>query len=412
VTFLELKMLSKDDFIKHLGDAYEHLYDIVYLRNHALTHLLIPQTEARKEKAWQLHNLLIDIIQDLNPGTKAPVFSREWRRHRLMTMRYIDGQTPQAVADQLNISRRHFYRELEGAIEVVAEILWERLAIEDTPTPESPDVAAHRMELLRLEAARFAQAERSVPIANIVRGAVDLLADKLNQAGIHFETEFDLPSPEIESGSQPLRQLMLALLGHVIADAPQTSVMILLRAEDDMAHLMITIEPMEAIRGLTPQEIVVREATLEELAQMSGAQLTLDVSHNRITGFGIRLPMAATQKTILVVDDNDDILELLGRYLTAHQYRVLFAHDAQQAIAHMQNTRPYAIVLDLMMPQMDGWDLLQRFLTQPDTQTVPIIICSVLKQKDLALSLGATAFIEKPISEMLLLSTLDNIGTN
>jgi CheY-like chemotaxis protein len=91
---------------------------------------------------------------------------------------------------------------------------------------------------------------------------------------------------------------------------------------------------------------------------------------------------------------------------------VLFARDAQQAIAHMQNTRPYAIVLDLMMPQMDGWDLLQRFLTQPDTQTVPIIICSVLKQKDLALSLGATAFIEKPISEMLLLSTLDNIGTN
>src|SRR4051812_49345513 len=118
-------MLSKDDFVKHLGDAYEHLYDIVYLRNHALTNLLIPQTEARKEKAWQLHNLLIDIIQDLNPGTKAPVFSREWRRHRLMTMRYIDGQTPQAVADQLNISRRHFYRELEGAVEVIASILWE-----------------------------------------------------------------------------------------------------------------------------------------------------------------------------------------------------------------------------------------------------------------------------------------------
>jgi CheY-like chemotaxis protein len=98
--------------------------------------------------------------------------------------------------------------------------------------------------------------------------------------------------------------------------------------------------------------------------------------------------------------------------LGAHQYRVLFARDAQQAIAHVQHSRPYAIVLDLMMPQMDGWDLLQRFLTQPDTQTVPIIICSVLKQKDLALSLGATAFIEKPISERLLLTTLDGIGQN
>jgi hypothetical protein len=87
-------MLSKDTFVKHLADAYEHLYDIVSLRSHPLTNLLVLHTEARKEKAWQLHNLLLDVIQDLNPGAKAPVFSREWRRHRLMTLRYIDGLTP------------------------------------------------------------------------------------------------------------------------------------------------------------------------------------------------------------------------------------------------------------------------------------------------------------------------------
>jgi CheY-like chemotaxis protein len=59
-----------------------------------------------------------------------------------------------------------------------------------------------------------------------------------------------------------------------------------------------------------------------------------------------------------------------------------------------------------MIPDRDGWDLLQVLLNQPDTQHIPIIICSVLKQKELALSLGATAFLEKPISEQSLLSVL------
>ncbi len=297
-------------------------------------------------------------------------------------------------------------------MEGIAGILWERLTFDEAPAAPVDTASSHRLELLRLEVARFAQAERSMPIAQIVRGAVDLLADKLHQAGLVVEEDFVLPPPEIERGHQPLRQLILALLGHLIADAHSATLTIALEIEDTRARLSLTLHPTKAIRALSPQEINERRTTLEELALMSGAQLTLQATESQNGGFCIRLPIASTQKTILVVDDNGDILELLGRYLTAHRYRVLFAQDAQQAIAHVQHSRPYAIVLDLMMPQMDGWDLLQRFLTQPDTQTVPIIICSVLKQKDLALSLGATAFIEKPISEVLLLNMLENIGTN
>src|SRR5512135_203746 len=103
-------MLSFDAFATQLADVYEHLYDIVYLRTHPLTDLLLPGDTPRKDKAWQLHHLLINAIQELDPGTQAPAFSREWRRHRLMVLRYIEGLTPQVVADQLAISRRHYYR--------------------------------------------------------------------------------------------------------------------------------------------------------------------------------------------------------------------------------------------------------------------------------------------------------------
>jgi CheY-like chemotaxis protein len=63
-----------------------------------------------------------------------------------------------------------------------------------------------------------------------------------------------------------------------------------------------------------------------------------------------------------------------------------------------------------MLPGQDGWDLLQILLNRPETNHIPLIICTVLKQKELALSLGATAFLEKPVTEQALFSTLEALG--
>ena len=58
------------------------------------------------------------------------------------------------------------------------------------------------------------------------------------------------------------------------------------------------------------------------------------------------------------------------------------------------------------MPRQDGWDVLQVLLNQPETRHIPILVCSVLRQKELALSMGATAFLEKPVTEQVLLAAL------
>jgi CheY-like chemotaxis protein len=60
-----------------------------------------------------------------------------------------------------------------------------------------------------------------------------------------------------------------------------------------------------------------------------------------------------------------------------------------------------------MMPEQDGWDLLHQLLGQAATRDIPIIICSVLPQRELALSLGATAFLRKPFTEEMLLTMLN-----
>src|SRR5579859_6225615 len=138
-----MPMVDKQ-FVVQLADAYEHIYDLVYLRTHPLLERLTEdKSMSRKDQAWQLHHLLLNVIGELDPGPHAPAFSREWRRHRLMVMRYVDGLTPQVVADQLAISRRHFYREHENALEAVAEVLVKRFAasVQDS-AEQAPQAAA------------------------------------------------------------------------------------------------------------------------------------------------------------------------------------------------------------------------------------------------------------------------------
>ena len=85
------------------------------------------------------------------------------------------------------------------------------------------------------------------------------------------------------------------------------------------------------------------------------------------------------------------------------------ARDAEQAFAQLRRGAPAAIFLDIMMPDQDGWDVLQRLLNHPEARLIPVIICSVLQQRDLALSLGATAFVQKPFSPESLLAVLNGV---
>ena len=137
---------------------------------------------------------------------------------------------------------------------------------------------------------------------------------------------------------------------------------------------------------------------------LTGAHILPTYAGPLVVGFDVQMP--TVQHTVLAVDDNEDVLQLIRGFLSPHGYRVITAQTAQCALNSAATYQPYAITLDLMMPGQDGWQVLQTLLNQPDTDRIPIIVCSVLKQKALALSLGAVAFVEKPIREQALLSAL------
>ena len=104
------------------------------------------------------------------------------------------------------------------------------------------------------------------------------------------------------------------------------------------------------------------------------------------------------QQTILVVDDEKRIVKLLRAYLEEAGYRVATAPEGRQALFVARHEKPDLVVLDLMMPEMDGWEFTRRFRQESN---VPIIMLTARVEdmdKILGLELGADDYVTKPFS--------------
>ncbi|MBC7814452.1 MAG: response regulator, partial [Burkholderiales bacterium] len=108
---------------------------------------------------------------------------------------------------------------------------------------------------------------------------------------------------------------------------------------------------------------------------------------------------------LLLVDDNEGLVDLLNHYLDG-AYRLVAVHNGDDGLRMARQLQPDVILLDLMMPGMDGWELLQRLRTSSDTQAIPVIICSVISDPELAYSLGASKCVPKPVTKDALLHAL------
>lgn len=407
--------MNETEFNKQVADAYEHLYDLVYLRTHALIDILVAGPfSRRKEKAWQLHHLLLDVIEEVNPGPHAPPLSREWRRHRLLVLHYVDGLEPQAVATELGISRRHYYREHEAAMDAVASILWQRYVIQPAqaqPLPPAPDQPSSldRLELLRLETARTAQVNRYTQVGEVIQGVKTLLQETLDQRELRLCLALpdSLPAPLIDQGL--LRQVLLGILAYLIESASQAVIRLKVQPAKSRMYLTLVIEPPTAIHSPLKVEIQERLAAFREMVALSNSSIEPIYTGQEVAGFSLQLPIGP-QRTVLVVDDNEDVLELFHRYLSRHNYHVVTTQNGPEALQLARRLHPYAITLDLMMPGQDGWDVLQTLLNQPETSQIPVIVCSVLRQKELALLLGAARFLQKPVSDQELIEALETLA--
>ena len=101
--------------------------------------------------------------------------------------------------------------------------------------------------------------------------------------------------------------------------------------------------------------------------------------------------------TVLVVDDDPAVLDLLGIALGKEGYRVILAGSGEEALAQARAERPQVITLDILMPRMDGWAVLVALKADPELRDIPVVVVTILKDRGMALTLGAADFMTKPV---------------
>ena len=126
----------------------------------------------------------------------------------------------------------------------------------------------------------------------------------------------------------------------------------------------------------------------------------------------VRGPAAGPTSTgaVLVVEDDPDIAAVLRTYLESDGYTVEVATDGQQAIQAAREHRPFAITLDISLPKLDGWSVLNALKREPTTADIPVIVVSIVDNKDFGMVLGATEYLVKPIDHERLRAILRQLG--
>ena len=120
---------------------------------------------------------------------------------------------------------------------------------------------------------------------------------------------------------------------------------------------------------------------------------------------------AAPRPPILVVDDNRDNTEIIQRYLTVRGYPITVAHDGDEALALFEQIRPSLVLLDVMMPGRDGWEVCRLMKQHPSLgRRVRIIMVTALDEWDdkrQALQTGADDYVTKPFDLPKLAATVE-----
>jgi len=325
----------------------------------------------------------------------------EWRAYYILQKRYIEGMDAKELAAALAISDRQIRRDHHRAIESLATLLWSRLQL-DRQVEES----AHEDDSTHFEV----QKER-IDLRETCQGVVNTLKRRLDEQNIRVNYNFAALPVSVLADRVILRQLLISLFNAALQLQSGGEVDILTRRSGQNASIEISFRPDELWEPAQEGE---EESTLDAVRYWSeriNAQFTVtlpDETEPR-AHFNLLLPLA-DQRVILVVDDQLPAINLFKRYLAGDDVTVVGATRADQVLPLARELTPALITLDVMMPQTDGWEILQTLKLDENTHHIPVLICSAWEEPELARSLGAAGFLKKPITQKQLRDALESLG--
>ncbi len=395
-------------FIQQIRDLLEHLYDFPYQQRQTLVistaETGYPSIEVAGPK---VRKLLLDALEKIGEEKSLAFRSSQARFYNLLRLHYIEGMAVSDAARELGLSPRQTYRDLRSADEIIASIVWSQLIdqvskAEGSPSsaPSAPAVGTSADTVARQNTEQ--QPSLQFQPANLNELVTTICAIVRPLAASHsVDLKLALPvSPAIlPTDGMVARQVITGLLSMAIQKALPHPLEISLLTSGKEYLLKF------AFRSAMLEEIA--DPSIDLYAQNLGWQIAHQAKPDQ--GVEIAISMQAHLRTCLIIDDHPGFVELLERYIADPTIYITTADNGRKGMEIARQLQPDVIILDVMIPEMDGWQVLQHLHSAPATKSIPIIVCSVFYDPDLALTLGAADVLKKPVRKEDLVKALKNL---
>ncbi|HUX84101.1 MAG TPA: response regulator [Chitinophagaceae bacterium] len=315
------------------------------------------------------------------------------------------------------------------------------------------------LDLAKIEAGKMEWNSQLVSMPEVADRAIAATTSLFDQKSVQLIREIKGPVPEILGDPDKLIQVVINLLSNAIKFTQQGSVTCRVTNEEDA----ILVRIIDTGIGIAPKDY---EAVFEQFKQVGGDTLTdkpkgtglglpickeivehhggriwveSEVGKGSIFSFSIPLaPSSAGGKSmpmafndlvkqlkeqitlpqegsvsrnahILIVDDDEAIRSLLKQELEDAGYQIQEAENGKKALESIRNNRPDLILLDVMMPEMNGFDLAAILKNDPQTMNIPIVILSIVQDKSRGYRIGVDRYLTKPFNTVELFAEINSL---
>ncbi|CAA0095221.1 Autoinducer 2 sensor kinase/phosphatase LuxQ [Zhongshania aliphaticivorans] len=349
----------------------------------------------------------------------------------------------------------HELRTPMNAIIGYSEMLLEEIAEEDDlsvsdlqPDLEKIQLAGKHLlalindvlDISKIESGRMAVFWEDVALEPVLRDVEVTVAPLMEKNGDTLHCHFALKSDRIRTDVTRLRQILLNLLSNAAKFTRSGDIYLSVTEEVENGNGYLLAEVRDSGIGMNTEQlsrvfdafVQADQSTTKQyggsglgltisrkFAELLGGTITADSELGVGSTFRLSLPVGEAESSatldksatgdILVIDDDLAALDLSHRALSREGYRVRTASSGAEGLVMARQHRPDLVVLDVMMPGLDGWQVLHSLRSDVVLGSVPVLMLSMLNERDLGLLLGASGYLVKPVESAELVAVVRDL---
>lgn len=303
------------------------------------------------------------------------------------------------------------------------------------------------LDLSKVEAGRMELSLETVKMEGVIDSVISTARPLMEN---HQNTFLiDIPAAELGTtmhlDATRLRQMLLNLLSNAAKFTENGTVTFRLRSETVAETPWLVFQVEDTGIGMSPEETArIFDAFTQadssttrryggtglgltitrHFTEMMGGQIRVDSTPGVGSTFTLRVPryvgvpvpenipvaaeppVIAAGATVLVIDDDPAVREIIVSYLQGEGFHVATATSGEEGLQLAHDLKPAVITLDVMMPMMDGWEVLAQLKSAPDLSHIPVIMLSFMDSRTMGFALGATDYMLKPVSREALIDVM------